>query len=206
MKKTNYFLFDLGMATAVFPSWLFLRVKRHYISKEAKEKIKKDSFLIASNHVAYCDWVKIFLTFPYRRVHVFTLTKAFSNKFTRFVFKKMLHCIEVDDYKLSLNAFKEVNSLVTNKKVLAIFPQGHIEDKIEEIKEGTAFIAAFNKIPIVPIYIKKRKNFFHMTHVYVGERIDPLEIVKDFRNRDQLDALTTYIKEKMVELETIANK
>lgn len=204
MKKPNYFLFDIGKITAVFPSWLAIRTKRHYVSKVAKEKYK-GSFIIASNHVAFSDWVKLFLVFPYRRIHVFTLTKAFGGKFKRFIFKKMLRCIEVDDYKMSMTAFKETANLVKYGKALALFPEGHIQDYVHDFKEGLAFIAAYNNIPIAPVYIKRRKNFFHMTHVYIGERVDPKDFVSDFRNREQLNALTTHLEQIVKSLELTAN-
>jgi len=203
-RKESYFLFDFALITMVYPSNIFFRVKRHYQSKKAKEKIK-GSCLIISNHIDFCDWMKIFLSFPYRRIHVFTLTKAFQGKFKNFVFKKMLHCIAIDDYKMSLSTFKETISLVKEGRALSIFPEGHIQDHVFNFKDGASFLSSYNDIPIIPLYLKRRKNIFHMTHTYIGDRIDPKDFIKDNKNKDEIKAFTNHLENIMKELEKTAN-
>ena len=199
--KASYFIFDFSRITGFPVLWFYYRAKIRYISKLAKKQKRKlkGSFLIVCNHTQYTDFLKLFLIFWYRRVHIFTLSKAFVTPLGWWWFKQM-HSIDVKDYTIDYATFKGVKELVEHKKVIAIFPEGHIDGSLNDLKDGSAFIASHFDIPIVPLYCEKKTSFLKRMYVSIGEIINPKDVVKDAKDRAQIKALTKVIATKLKEL------
>ena len=70
---------------------------------------------------------------------------------------------------------KAIKLLKNNEKIkLLIFPEGRVlKDKKErgDIKDGAMYIASMMEVPIIPVYITARPNFFSKVIVKFGNPI-----------------------------------
>ncbi|MBO4572592.1 MAG: 1-acyl-sn-glycerol-3-phosphate acyltransferase [Clostridia bacterium] len=151
---------------------LGLRIRVRCADKKRSSLKLKGAFIIASNHTDLFDPVTLICVFWRRRIRALTAIDVFEGKILREYFMTKLGCIglnrEIDD----IDAFKRCIDTLESGIPLMIFPEGHIVKGgigTEKLKSGAALMAAMTGVPVVPVFIKKRKSRFKMTHVYVGE-------------------------------------
>ena len=157
----SYIVVDFLRVTGA-PLLLWFRVKRLFISEEAKKKIKGGAILI-SNHISLADPMYLLLAIWYRRHHFVAMQKMFNTKFKKWLFTKVFHCIEVNRDNVSIKTFKDINNHIKNGKMVTMFPEGHINienDGVNAFKSGMIMMAAKSGCPIIPVYIKRRKHWY----------------------------------------------
>lgn len=168
----KYFLYDFIKITGFIPMWLWLRPKTYYVSN--KKKIKKlKSTLIMSNHTGMLDCILIHFAFKHRRLWFLALHNLFDTKIKKWFFQKV-NCIEVNRENMNISSYNNMVEYLKEDKAVCIFPEGQIEvkqDEIQKFKLGIAFVSILNNTPIVPCYIKRRKNFWHRDRILVGDPI-----------------------------------
>ena len=76
------------------------------------------------------------------------------------------------------------------------------ENELQQFKLGLTFIAIMNKTPIVPVFLKKRKNFFHRYHILVGEPINLHEMCSKIPTIPEIEKAGQLLFEKEKELQT----
>ena len=172
-KGVGPWFYDLAKFTGAIPALLWLRPKYIYQSKAAKRKIKKGGVLFISNHSGYLDPLVLLCTVWYRRLHCVATKELFKGKFNNWLFRHFL-CIPVDKENFSVLTFKQIVSRLKAGKAVGIFPEGGInkgENKVEAFKAGAAMMAMRAGVPVVPLYIAKRKRWYSRVRVVAGEPV-----------------------------------
>lgn len=108
---------------------------------------------------------------------------VYKNKFMHFMNWAMGN-VKVDRNVTSLSTLEKCSLLLKKKKIVAIFPEGHIEEKIGKIdnfKEGAIILALQTGKPIIPIYIKGSYGLFKRARMNVGEPI----YLSNYLNNDE---------------------
>lgn len=204
-KINNYLFYDFVKITAAIPGLLWFRTKKVYVSEKAKEKIKGGALLV-SNHSGDIDPIILMFAIWYRRHHFIATTDLFNTKLKRFMFERF-HCIEIDKENVNMNSFREIVACMQKDKLVAIFPEGYLtrNEEIQKFKSGAVLMAVTAKKPIVPVYIKKRKNFFQRQCVVIGEPINPIEMCNKMPSLADMEKITETLREKEKELKQIAD-
>ena len=204
-KVNNYLFYDFVKVTAAIPGLLWFRPKRVYVSEKAKEHIKGGALLV-SNHSGDIDPIILMFAIWYRRHHFIATTDLFNTKLKRFMFEQF-HCIEIDKENMNMGAFRDIVDCMQKEKLVAIFPEGYLtyNEEIQKFKSGAVLMAVMAKKPIVPVYIKKRKNFFHRQCVVIGEPINPIELCGKMPSLAEMEKISEMLREKEKELKQIAD-
>lgn len=206
-KKTNNYLFyDFVKITAALPGLLWLRPKRLYESKKAKEKIRGGALLIA-NHSGDFDPILLMFGIWYRRHHFVATSELFDSKAKRFWFERF-HCIELDKEQVSMNAFREIVDHLKRDKIVSMYPEGEVTrtGDLQKFKSGVVLMSVTAKKPIIPVFVKKRKNIWQRQRVVIGEPIKPWEIFGKMPSLAEMEKITELLRAKERELKEIADK
>lgn len=213
MKKNRvlsfkYIVVDFMRVTGA-PLLLWFRVKRIYSSPEAKKKIKGGALLI-SNHISLADPMYLLLAIWYRRHHFVAMQKMFENKFKKWLFSKVFHCIEVNRENVSIKSFKEITNHLKSGKLVTMFPEGHINienEGVNPFKSGMVMMAVKSGCPIVPVYIKRRKHWYSRLVVGIGEQIS-IDKFSSSNNPtlEEIDKAAKHLQEEEHKLELLCNK
>lgn len=216
MKKVNKFksFFDFSFfgndfvkLTGIVPSMLFFRIKKIFINKQQKKEFNKNSVIIASNHSSHADPILLCIGFYYKRLGIVATKELFDTK-AKNAFFTFVHVIKVDKEKPSLKTFKEVKKVIDNGHSVAIFPEGtvaHKTNEVEPFKPGAIMMASMTGAPIYPVYIKKRKHWTERLKFIIGERFD----IKDYckgksPSAAEMQIIADKLYEKEKELEAYA--
>jgi 1-acyl-sn-glycerol-3-phosphate acyltransferase len=205
-KTNNYFFYDFVKITAALPGLLWFRPKRLYESKKAKEKIRGGALLIA-NHSGNFDPISLMYGIWYRRHHFVATSELFDTKAKRFWFEQF-HCIEIDKDNVSMNSFREIVDHLRRDKIVSMYPEGEVtrNEDVQKFKSGVVLMAVTAKKPIVPVYVKKRKNLFERQRVVIGEPINPSELFGKMPSLTDMEKITELLREKERQLKEIADK
>lgn len=204
-KPNNYLFYDFVKITAALPGFLWFRPKNVFASEKAKEKIRGGALLV-SNHSSNIDPILLMFSIWYRRHHFIATTDLFQKKLNRFLFERF-HCIEIDKENVSMKAFREIINRLQQDQLISIFPEGYLteNEEVQKFKSGAVLMAVTAKKPIVPVYVKKRKNFFHRQCVVIGEPINPIEMCGKIPSLTEMDKISETLREKEKELKQIAD-
>ena len=204
----SYIVVDFLRVTGA-PLLLWFRVKRLFISEEAKKKIKGGAILI-SNHISLADPMYLLLAIWYRRHHFVAMQKMFNTKFKKWLFTKVFHCIEVNRDNVSIKTFKDINNHIKNGKMVTMFPEGHINienDGVNAFKSGMIMMAAKSGCPIIPVYIKRRKHWYSRLVVGIGEHFEMIKFSSSNNpTLEEIDNAAKYLQEEEHKLELLCNE
>lgn len=192
----KYFFYDFIVLNGL-PVVLFLRPKKIYISKEAKNGFK-GGFILMANHNSMKDPFFIITALLRRRHHFITTNEVCSTKFRKFLFKTCFLCMEINREQFSMASFKEITSHLEMGQMVTMFPEGHInveQDEINHFKGGIVMMAFKANVPIRPVYLEKRKHWYSRVRLYVGEEFK----VREYLNGRSLNSNT--VQEVSKELE-----
>ncbi len=197
----KYFLYDFIRFTGVVPMWLWLRPKTYYIGD--KKKIKKiKSTLIMSNHTGLLDCILIHFAFIHRRIWFLALQELFNTKMKNWFFKKV-NCIGINRENMNISSYNNMVEYLKKDKAVCIFPEGQIEsskNEIQSFKLGITFISIMNKTPIIPVYIDRRKSFWHREKIVIGEPIYLHEYCSNIPTMPEIEKAGEILFEKEQEL------
>ena len=203
--KKSYFFYDFVKATAAIPGLLWFRQKCIYVNENAKKRIKGGALLV-SNHSSNIDPIILMFGIYYRRHHFIATKELFDNKLKRFLFENF-HCIEIDRDNFGISVFRDIIDLLKRDKLVVMFPEGHITNNNEvlKFKSGVVLMALNARKPILPVYIKVRKNPWHRQYIIIGEPIDPSEMLPKIPSLSDMDKVAELLQEKENELKEIAD-
>ena len=179
MKKSRvlsfkYILYDFIRFTA-FPGVLWFRPKRLYASEAAKRKIRGGALVIC-NHMGRFDPMYLMMGIWYRRHHFIAATELFRKNFTRKLFTKGFHCIEIDRENFGISTFKTIVEHLHAGELVSMFPEGRVNfsesGELQAFKSGMVLMAFKGGVPIVPVYLQRRKHFYSRLVVAIGEPIE----------------------------------
>jgi len=116
-----------------------------------------------------------------------------------------LGAISVDRSKADIGTIKECLNYLKKGSKIGIFPEGtraH-EDNVESAKQGAIKIAERAKVPIIPVYLPRRKKLFSKLFIVIGK---PYIIEKQNgkRTNADYDKLTIELMEKIQSLKGFA--
>ena len=195
----KHFPYDFIILTGALPMWLYLRPK---IYKMGKEKVK-GAAIVMSNHVGLLDIVHLHFCFAGRRMWSLAMKELFETK-VRNAFFRMSKCIPVDRENVTIDMYHDVADVLASGKLLAIFPEGHInfdeKPDVKNFKGGVALFAIMNKVPVIPVYIVKRQKWYHRQKIVLGEPIYLEQICNGTPSIRDVDKVSVYLHEKEEEL------
>ena len=106
--------------------------------------------------------------FWHRRVHYVVGEIAMEGK-VKAAFMKAAGCIKIDRNQTDLKAIKQCVQVLKDGFLLEMFPQGGIVGEDSGFKSGIMLIATQADVPVIPLYIIKRKNIFHRYRLVIGD-------------------------------------
>ncbi len=188
----KYVIYDFIKWTAGPPGLIWFRPKKLYLSKNAKKFIRGGALMI-SNHSGFFDPVCLMIGIWYRRHHFVAWKRLFEGKFRHFLFNAF-QCIPIDKEHFGIGTFREITSHLKNEELVVIFPEGRVnvteENQLQSFKSGMILMAAQSGKPIVPVYIKRRKNIFERLVLAIGESIDVRAYCSAMPNMQQIEQIT----------------
>jgi len=188
-------MYGFVKVTGGIPALLYLRPKVHYIGQKPNTK---GAVMISSNHVDMIDPVLLLCVFWKRRLASLATKDLYKNAFMKWFLPRM-HCIQVDKENFSMNAFHEVRDRLTRGEAVMIFPEGQVNGESSSFlafKSGAVLMAHAGSARVLPVYIEKRKKWYHRSHVVIGEAIDVRSELGERPSMDELSGLNELIKER----------
>lgn len=200
----SFFVFDFIKWTGALPILFWFRLKRIYENKDAKKKIKS-SALICANHIGWRDPIILHCAMWYRRLHIVATKELFNTKFSNWFFRHIL-CIPIDRENLKIDSYKEIINTLKDNRIVAIFPEGHINNNVGTVdyfKSGIVLMAKQSNVPIVPMLIVKKEKWYQRQKVVIGQ---PIYLPEERMNLNDIGKFSELLREKEVELLNIYNK
>ena len=177
-KLFNIKRFPQDMARLVcVPLILLLRPKRLTPEGEKYKEKLRGGAVLAANHTSMFDPFAVGVTFWYRRIFFFVAEIVMRGKL-RPILLKGVGCIKVERSIADVEAIKKAIGILSEGHPLTVFPQGGITEgeEISALKSGAVLMALRANVPIIPMYIRKRKHWYSRLTVIVGKTIYPSEM------------------------------
>ncbi|MCL2424760.1 MAG: 1-acyl-sn-glycerol-3-phosphate acyltransferase [Oscillospiraceae bacterium] len=136
-----------------------------------EEHIIDGAALICSNHSAMIDPFQIALAFGIdTNVHVISKIEIFKIPFVSTFMWKM-GMIPVDRSINDVNSLKSMLNYLKNGEKVVIFPEGTRSSEFDSqaAKSGAVKLAERAGVPILPVFVSRKKPFFKKTKVVFGE-------------------------------------
>lgn len=199
--------YDFIKWTGFIPVLFDLRLKRIYVENGKVVKkpkgIFKGKYLVISNHKSYRDPVILMNAIPFRRLGFIAISNFFEKKFWGTLFRGF-GCIKLDREKPTMYTFKKVKERFNRGHVIGIFPEGGItiEHPLESFKSGSVLFALMNDADVLPIYINKRKKWYHRQRVYIGSKIKLQG--SSIPSMDEINDLSEMLRKEMLVLKKVS--
>ena len=175
-----------------FIKFLFCKLlfRVHYYNIENLQKY--DRFLICPNHSSIFD---PFFIYPVsNNLSIMAKSEIFKNKLVAKILKHY-NVFPVDRKKVDIKSLLHSLSIFNNNSPceLLIFPEGGVvkyeSDIGHKIHNGATFIAAKLQLPVIPVFITRRPNFFTKVKVIFGSPIfmdkNLLKNKQDLKNKSK---------------------
>jgi len=139
------------------------------VKVEGMNNLPKDNgFIICANHISALDPILVAAALP---VRISFLAK--NELFKNFILKYILNSLEMIPVKrgeADLKSIKLSLKVLSQKKVLGIFPEGtrNVTGNLKA-EPGVSMLAIRSKVVVVPIAIKSDYKFFRKTTIVIGE-------------------------------------
>lgn len=200
--------YDFAKWTGGLTAVLFFRQKRTFINGKKPRHFYKDSSIIISNHISYLDPIIISNAYWPRRCAFVATSDLFRGKFAKNLFK-LFGCIEVDKKNVSVKTFKQTTKMLNRGHCVIVFPDGGIirDESHPGFKSGAVMMALMAKVSIIPMCIVKRKHWWQRQHVFVGEKFNVFDYIKNpFPSVEDINYVTKKLEEKEKELKELAKE
>ena len=199
-KSTRFYRFCFFVCNIFFS--IFYRVK--YIGRE---RIPDEAVLICANHSGYSDPFLVALAFGNtKQIHIVAKAEIFKMPVISQIVKK-LGMISVDRGNSDVKSIKTILRYLKDNEKVAMFPEGTRSRQDDEVaaKNGAIMIAERSGVPIVPVFVPRKKPLFRPLTVVIGEKY---RIAKTSEKRTAADysSLADALMEKIKELNPALNK
>lgn len=168
---------------------------------------RKGKVIYVANHLSTQDPIAVGLVTP-RNIHFMAKSPLFERRLNRILLTGML-CFPVSQRMADLKSIKHAVELLEQGEAFGIFPEGHRSvgaDMTDDFDKGAAFIALRADAPIVPMYLRYKKQFFGRLCVAVGEPIFPEEVKARCKGKKAVDALNLAMMHEMLRLRETAEE
>ena len=151
---------------------LWFRPKRIYTCEKAR-KIPKGGLLLIANHTDFADPVYMMLGVWQRRQYFLVSEELMDGPHGRLF--KACRCIRIDRDNPGVSTFREITERLKSGECVSMCPEGKIaadSTKPSPFKSGAVLMAIRSGVPIIPMYIKKKKSAFGRLRIVIGESVD----------------------------------
>lgn len=181
------------------PVHLFMRPK---ILGSAANLSLKGGVIFIANHSSLADPVML-AVMSRRPIHFMAKKELFSAWIGKLFFKSLL-VFPVNRKTADLKSIKKALKLLKDGKAFGIFPEGKrsITDALDELEDGTAFIALKSGAPIVPVYIDPASYKKFRLTLAVGDKISAGDIKGKYSGREKTQILTNRMANALETLKT----
>jgi 1-acyl-sn-glycerol-3-phosphate acyltransferase len=136
-----------------------------------RENIPKGSAMVCSPHSSFLD--PIFVAYGMgidNHVHFMAKKELFSNKLLSKIIY-LLGSFSVDRSTNDVGAIKNAMMFLKHGEKVGIFPEGTrvAQDDAVAAKSGAVKIADKTNVPVVPVYLQRKKRAFGRVHIVVGQ-------------------------------------
>lgn len=149
----------------------FYRIRKIYLGDSEKAKHLQGGAILAANHASFSDPLVLETAFWKRRVH-FVVGEAVMENKARAFFMRAAGCIKLDRNATDLKAMKQCVQVLKEGFLLEMFPQGGIAQEDAAFKSGIIFLAVQADVPVLPMYIVRRKKWWQRYLLVIGEPFD----------------------------------
>ena len=182
---------------AHFYLWLFFG-----INVVGEENIPSGASMVCANHSSILDPFIIAVAFGIsRNVHVIAKAELYKIPVVSQILKK-LEMIRVDRGVLDTATVRTTFDYLKRGEIVVIFPEGTrvSEDETVAAKTGAIKIAERCSVPIVPLFIPRKKPVFRKIQVVIGE---PYNIEKQTgkRSAEDYSDLSAHLMERIKSLD-----
>ena len=162
----EYKFYRFAYRVLLIPFYLIFRLKI-----TGRENIPKGGAMICSPHSSLLD--PIFVAFGLgidNHVHFMAKKELFSNKLLSKIIYK-LGSFSVDRSTNDVGAIKNAMQYLKSGEKVGIFPEGTrvTEDDSVAAKSGAVKIADKTRVPVVPVYLQRKKRAFGRVHIVIGQ-------------------------------------
>ena len=165
MKPSNkFYRVCYHLVYAVFCIFYRLRVY-------GKENIPEGAAMVCANHSSMIDPFLIALAFGIKQqVHVIAKIELFRIPVISPILRK-LGMISVNRKSLDTSTVKSALSYFKNEEIVVIFPEGTriSKDNVISAKTGAVKIAEHAGVPLVPLFIPRKKPLFNAIPIVIGK-------------------------------------
>ena len=195
MKKSSKFYRFCFFVCKIFFD-IFYKVK--YVGRE---RIPDEAVLICANHSGYSDPFLVAMAFgDEKQVHILAKAEVFKIPVISQILKK-LGMISVARGTSDVKSIKTILRYLKDNEKVAMFPEGTRSRNDDEVaaKNGAIMIAERSGVPIVPVFIPRRKPIFRPLTVVIGEKY-LISKTKEKRTTNDYTALASALMEKIKNL------
>ena len=178
------------------PVALWFRPKRIYTCEKAR-KIPKGGLLLIANHTDFADPVYMMLGVWQRRQYFLVSEELMDGRHGRLF--KTCRCIRIDRDNPGVSTFREITQRLKSGECVSMFPEGKIaadSTKPSPFKSGAVLMAIRSGVPIIPMYIEKKKSAFGRLRIVIGESVDVRAMYGERPTFAQIDAATKLLFER----------
>lgn len=167
------------------------------VAIHGKENIPEGAAMVCANHSSLLDPLLVALAFG-KQQHLHFMAK--KELFGIPVIGKIIANAEafpVDRSSNDLGAIRTAMRYLKTACKVMLFPEGTrvSEDDAVAAKSGAIRLASRAKVPIVPVYVPRKKRMFRKTPIVIGK---PYYIEQ--AGRDEFEALSGQLMDKIYEL------
>jgi len=138
---------------------------------QGRRNIPEGAVMICANHSSIIDPFFMAIAFGIDcHIHIVAKAELYKVPVLSAVIRK-LGTIRVDRSIQDMNSIRETLSYLKKGEKVAIFPEGTrrpVENAVAA-KSGAVKVAEFARVPIIPIYIPRKKTWFSKIHLVIGE-------------------------------------
>jgi len=168
---------------------------------KGRENIPDGAAMVCSNHSSMKDPLFIAYAFGIRcYLHFIAKIELFRIPVVSLIVAK-LGAISVDRNMTDIATIKKTLAYFKNNEKVAIFPEGTRASEAEYIaaKSGAVKLAERAGVPLVPVYVPRKKKLFRKVKVIIG---DPYYIEKQSEKRSS-DEYTLLVEQLMRKIEAL---
>lgn len=185
-----------------WPARLAFNLSHPRIRVHGRENVPEGGAVLCGNHSSFSDPVWVVIACWFDRVpRTMAKKELFGIPVLNYVIRKM-GAFPVDREINDINAVKTALRILREGDKVTIFPEGTRVRGDEAVKPhgGAILLAARAQVPVVPIYITRKKRFLSPIDVVFGEAYYPVEHGTRV-TAEQIETLTGELMQKIYALE-----
>ena len=135
------------------------------------ERLPDGPMVVCAPHSALVDPILIMSVLSIRRYPRYLAKKELFSVPVIGAFLRWIGMIPVDRGKADISSIKAALKVLKEKGIIGIFPEGTRvqEEQASEAKTGAVMLASRTGVPILPVWMPRKKRLFRRVDIVVGE-------------------------------------